>query len=201
MNHFAHLTINASVTFLHAIDTKESREVKMPIKHTVYEYCRLCGQKQCTDDGTWIHYGHKCTASMPGPQDPPRRILLSKVHYVKGQVGMISEARCDKCGGTNIYWREEHPDTGMDEMVMVCRDCKPKVKPLPLSFKIRENISIWWSRHLGRYVVRNLFRLARWSAKRTNGYCTWCGAQPGFSSSVSRKGLRCMSLNRDCSKY
>lgn len=33
--------------------------------------------------------------------------------------------KCKKCGSTDTYWREEHPDTGMDEMVLVCRVCEP----------------------------------------------------------------------------
>lgn len=104
---------------------------------------------------------------------------------------------CKKCGGTNTYWREEHPDTGMDEMVQVCRDCKPKAKALPWQFRLREKLSMKWKRAWGKYVIKPLFKLARWSTRKTYGYCTWCGRQPGFSSSVSRKGLRCTG----CEKY
>ena len=40
-------------------------------------------------------------------------------------------------------------------------------------------------------------RMLKWSA----GRCSWCGAQPGFQSSMSRKGLRCMGHNdRDCTR-
>lgn len=38
-------------------------------------------------------------------------------------------------------------------------------------------------------------KLLRWSM----GRCSWCGANPGMSSSASRKGLRCDSAYRDCS--
>lgn len=103
---------------------------------------------------------------------------------------------CKNCGGTNTYWREEHADTGMDEMVLVCRDCTPKSLKLPLSYRIREKLSIKWRQIWGPYVVQNLFRIARWSTKQTHGYCTWCGSQPGFSSSVSRKGLRCTKCEK-----
>lgn len=103
---------------------------------------------------------------------------------------MIAEPRCQKCGSDNIYWREEHPDTGMDEMVMVCRDCAPEILPLPWKFIMREKLSMKWH-YVWGYVIRGLFKLARWATNQTFGYCSWCGSQPGFSSSVSRKGLRC----------
>jgi len=104
---------------------------------------------------------------------------------------------CEKCGGVNTYWREEHPDTGMDEMVKVCRDCEPDIKPLPWSFRMREKLSLWFQPIYGRLVIRPLFRLTRKSTKYTYGYCSWCGRQPGFSSSISHKGLRCTG----CQKY
>ena len=104
---------------------------------------------------------------------------------------------CKKCGGTNTYWREEHPDTGMDEVVLVCKDCQPKIHTLPLWFRVREKLSIKWKYSVGGYIVRVLFKLARLSTGQTYGYCTWCGRQPGFASSYSRKGLRCA----DCQDY
>jgi len=118
------------------------------------------------------------------------------ISSLKGERTMKSD-KCEKCGGTNTYWREEHPDTGMDEMVLVCRDCKPKTYKLPLSFRLKEAMSIKWRKIWGPLVVQRLFRLARWSSRKTFGYCTWCGGQPGFESSVSRKGLRCTR----CEKY
>lgn len=39
-------------------------------------------------------------------------------------------------------------------------------------------------------------KLLKWS----HGRCSWCGANCGFSSTVSRKGLRCCSSNRDCTE-
>lgn len=98
---------------------------------------------------------------------------------------------CKKCGGVNTCWHEDHPDTGMNEMILVCQDCRPRVISLPLLFRVRESISIKWKQVWGRYVVKKLFRVARWSTTKTSGYCTWCGSQPGFNSSISRKGLRC----------
>lgn len=40
-------------------------------------------------------------------------------------------------------------------------------------------------------------RLFKWSA----GRCSWCGGNPGFSSTMSHKGLRCQTLGRDCTHY
>jgi hypothetical protein len=37
-------------------------------------------------------------------------------------------------------------------------------------------------------------RVLRWTGTR----CSWCGADPGFQSSYSRKGLRCHTLERKC---
>jgi|WetSurMetagenome_2_1015567.scaffolds.fasta_scaffold155016_3 hypothetical protein len=111
------------------------------------------------------------------------------VHYLERGVDVTQS--CKKCGSTNTYWHEDHPDTGMDEMVLRCRDCDKKIKPLPFSFRVRERIEIWFHHVWGLLVIRNLFKVARWSADRTFGYCSWCGRQPGFNSSVSRKGLRC----------
>lgn len=31
---------------------------------------------------------------------------------------------CPKCGKQNAFYREEHPDTDMNEMVLYCPDCK-----------------------------------------------------------------------------
>jgi len=43
-----------------------------------------------------------------------------------------------------------------------------------------------------------LLRTGRKLIKRGMGRCSWCGANCGFSSTVSRKGLRCQSLDRNC---
>jgi hypothetical protein len=108
---------------------------------------------------------------------------------------------CKKCGGHDTYWREEHADTGMDEHVLVCRDCEGKPAPLPLSFRLREKAQIRFGKVWGKEVVSRLFRLARWAAKQGHGRCTWCGAEPGFSSVYAGgKGLRCSSSKRDCSR-
>jgi DNA-directed RNA polymerase subunit M/transcription elongation factor TFIIS len=31
--------------------------------------------------------------------------------------------KCPKCGENNAYYKEIHPDTGMDEIVLRCPDC------------------------------------------------------------------------------
>jgi len=43
-----------------------------------------------------------------------------------------------------------------------------------------------------------LLRLGRRFLRWSLGRCSWCGTNCGFSSTVSRKGLRCSSLRRDC---
>jgi hypothetical protein len=110
---------------------------------------------------------------------------------------IMSNDKCKKCGSSDTYWTEKHPDTGMDEFVLVCRLCKPKPKKMRFRFIMKEKISIKWHGIYGKYVVRKLFKLARKSTRYTFGYCSWCGRQPGFASSISRKGLRCT----DCIKY
>jgi hypothetical protein len=111
----------------------------------------------------------------------------------------VKKEACEKCGGTNTYYTEIHPDTGMDEIVLRCRDCARKIKRLPLRFRAREWVEIRFNRVWSR-VVSRLFRLARWAARKGGYRCTWCGAMPGFNSSISRKGLRCQTLERDCTK-
>lgn len=43
-----------------------------------------------------------------------------------------------------------------------------------------------------------LLRNGRKLIKRGMGRCSWCGANCGMSSTVSGKGLRCSSLERNC---
>lgn len=50
---------------------------------------------------------------------------------------------------------------------------------------------------LGLAMLRRGRKLLAW----IGGRCSWCGADPGFQSAVSRKGLRCMGYDRDCTKY
>lgn len=49
---------------------------------------------------------------------------------------------------------------------------------------------------IGRFLLRAARRCFKWGC----GHCTWCGSRPGFDSTVSRKGLRCQTLDRDCTK-
>lgn len=49
---------------------------------------------------------------------------------------------------------------------------------------------------LGLKLLNKGRSLLRWSL----GRCSWCGCNPGLASSVSNKGLRCSSLNKNCDK-
>jgi hypothetical protein len=51
--------------------------------------------------------------------------------------------------------------------------------------------------HIGLRFLKAGRRLLKWSG----GRCSWCGANCGFNSTVSRKGLRCVTLDRDCTRY
>lgn len=44
-----------------------------------------------------------------------------------------------------------------------------------------------WVAEVGLFTLRLGRRLLKWSGV----YCSWCGGNPGFDSSYSRKGLRC----------
>ena len=109
---------------------------------------------------------------------------------------------CEECGSENTYWHEEHPGTGMDEMVLRCSDCEgKKQKPSALWwrwFHFKEMIAMWWSERKGR--VGNWFMRTGRSIHRTGtSRCTWCGSQPGFASCYKGgKGLRCSGLGRNC---
>jgi hypothetical protein len=37
---------------------------------------------------------------------------------------LVTTYTCPKCGGTATFWREAHPDTGMDAMELWCRACR-----------------------------------------------------------------------------
>lgn len=124
--------------------------------------------------------------------------LNTTLSIIKKEIKM---EKCNVCGSKNTYYHEEHPDTGMDEIVLRCRDCEAKKPKLPLRFRVREFLSIKFNSFWGKRIVSPLFKLARWTARKGGNRCTWCGAQPGFSSSYSSKGLRCSTLGRDCSKY
>ena len=43
-----------------------------------------------------------------------------------------------------------------------------------------------------------LMRKGRKLIKRGGGRCSWCGANCGFDSTINIKGMRCSSLDRDC---
>lgn len=106
--------------------------------------------------------------------------------------------KCTKCGSKNTYWREQHPDTGMDEMVLVCADCEKEKPKLPFSFLLKEKINIKFNNWWDKQIVSRLFKIARKAARKAGYRCTWCGSDPGFESSyIGGKGLRCDS----CGKY
>lgn len=57
------------------------------------------------------------------------------------------------------------------------------------------------SRRFVTWCGLKLLKTGRKFLKWSLGRCSWCGANCGFSSTVSNKGLRCSSLHRDCTKY
>lgn len=99
--------------------------------------------------------------------------------------------KCKTCGGSNTYYREAHADTGLDEIELRCLDCEAKIPKLPLSFRLKEKASIIHHRLWGRFVIKPLLRLMRWSTKQTFGYCHICGCEAGFRSSYSKEGFFC----------
>jgi hypothetical protein len=59
--------------------------------------------------------------------------------------------------------------------------------------KVARNLVTWFALIL----LGRSRSMLRWSA----GRCSWCGGNPGFNSRMSRKGLRCESIGRDCTKF
>jgi hypothetical protein len=55
------------------------------------------------------------------------------------------------------------------------------------------------SRDLVTWVALRLLRASRMLLRWSLGRCSWCGGNPGFSSTVSHKGLRCDLPDRKCS--
>lgn len=47
---------------------------------------------------------------------------------------------------------------------------------------------------IGLKMLRGGRKMLKWNSSR----CSWCGANCGFDSVISNKGMRCSSLNRDC---
>lgn len=70
-----------------------------------------------------------------------------------------------------------------------------------MSWQSFKHNQIWWRtrKPIAEIAVR-LLRMSRRMLRWTGVYCSWCGRDPGMSSSYSRKGLRCVSLGRDCEK-
>lgn len=62
---------------------------------------------------------------------------------------------------------------------------------------LRERVSWAVRKRIGAIGARAI-RLGRWLCRKGSARCTWCGRECGFDSSISRKGLRCAGLYRDC---
>jgi len=58
-----------------------------------------------------------------------------------------------------------------------------------------------WTRKVVTWLGIKSMAFARRCFKWSLGRCSYCGKDPGFASSVSRKGLRCSTLERDCTDY
>ncbi len=54
------------------------------------------------------------------------------------------------------------------------------------------------SRKFATWIALTFIRLGRGLLKWSVGRCSWCGENPGFASTVSKKGLRCDSIERKC---
>jgi hypothetical protein len=67
---------------------------------------------------------------------------------------------------------------------------KHNIKHHSWAGKVSMKLCTW----LGLKLLRNGRKLLKWSG----GRCSWCGANCGFSSTISSKGMRCSSLERDC---
>lgn len=62
-----------------------------------------------------------------------------------------------------------------------------------------------WSSRIGSlcrsaaaYIGVKFIRAGRTILKHVGSRCSWCGANCGFNSEFSSKGLRCCSYGRDC---
>jgi hypothetical protein len=76
--------------------------------------------------------------------------------------------------------------------------------------------SLWWqgkksrmkwdtwigmlTRIVGTWAGICAMRFARICFRWSLGRCSWCGGNPGMSSTISRRGLRCETLERHCSQ-
>jgi len=67
-------------------------------------------------------------------------------------------------------------------------------------YRFRERISYAIRKRIAN-VAAAIIRAMRRVLKMTGTRCTWCGADPGFQSSISRKGLRCNGYGRDCEDF
>ena len=54
------------------------------------------------------------------------------------------------------------------------------------------------ARHVATWMGLKMLRTGRKLLKWSLGRCSWCGADCGFNSNISRKGKRCQSLERSC---
>ena len=84
---------------------------------------------------------------------------------------------------------------------------------------IREDeitLSLWWQgkkhrlkwdtwigalmRDIVTWAGIRAMKFARKCFKWSLGRCSWCGSNPGMSSTVSSRGLRCETFERHCSR-
>jgi len=68
-----------------------------------------------------------------------------------------------------------------------------------LKHKIKWDTKIGWLyRSIITYFGLKFLTLGRRLLKRSLGRCSWCGANCGFDSTISKKGMRCDSPNKKC---
>ena len=65
--------------------------------------------------------------------------------------------------------------------------------------------SLKWDTRIGGFARKVTTKVGLWLLKRGRktlkwslGACSWCGANCGMQSTVSKKGLRCVTLDRNC---
>ena len=64
---------------------------------------------------------------------------------------------------------------------------------------------IKWDTRVGRLYRKGLMKVGLFLLNRGRaclrvslGRCSWCGKYPGFASSVSKRGLRCVNAEYNC---
>jgi hypothetical protein len=52
---------------------------------TVNEQCSYCGARAAWHEGDTILVSHHCDKGPPGPADPPRRLPIDQVNFLRGE--------------------------------------------------------------------------------------------------------------------